>query len=131
MEIEPIETTLERMEEIVAGVGWNRDSLLDLAKDFINEKGLTAAFVGYLEENAADEGFELKFKHLTNDQKDLIFNKAAEIMAAGNGGEDQMPLETAKHQVATMSISEMLETLPDNKRKVLPFDPETGEAWQD
>ncbi len=65
---------------------------------------------------------------LTDAQKEEIFNKAVDILSAGNG-EETMPEWTARKLLEGLSTEKIVEEHFQDYENLLSFDPETGEPW--
>lgn len=70
------------------------------------------------------------YAHLTDEQRRQIESECAEILSAGDGGDNTMPLCDARVLLLEQSIEEMMRNSQvDDWSKRLDFDPETGLPW--
>jgi len=73
-----------------------------------------------------------KYAHLDDAQRSKIREITADIMAAGDGGDNQQTVEQSLDVMSDWTIEEMLDYAQvDDWSTRIDFDPETGEAWED
>ena len=127
------DNTLEEIEMIQEAQGWSRNTMLDLYKDFVNEKNLTADFLAYIKEVQREEHGETAYSNLTDVQVEQLRQILIDISAAGNEGPTDSSVQQAWSIYSDYNTEEIIDELNANNvdlRGRVDFDPETGEAWE-
>jgi hypothetical protein len=130
---EQIAQNWEQIEQIQSEQGWNRDSMLDLAKDFLNQEGRTTEFLYFLKKQQLEEKGNEGYEHLDDAQVESLRAVLKSIYMAGDGSETNSQ-HAADSIYDGYNINEIIDELKANDidlRKRIDFDPETGEAWED
>ena len=123
----------DKIEQIQSEQGWNRDSMFDLMKDFLNEEGRTTEFLYFLKKRQLEEKGSEGYEHLTDVQVEKLRQILIDISAAGSEGPTDGSVQQAWSIYADHNINEIIDELNANDvdlRKRIDFDPETGDAWE-
>lgn len=123
----------DQIEKIQSEQGWNRDSMFDLMKDFLNEEGRTTEFLYFLKKQQLEEKGNEGYEHLTDVQVEQLRNLLIGIYAAGNGDTSTQSFEHARGIYSDYNINEIIDELNANDIDLserIDFDPETGEEWE-
>lgn len=123
---------LEQIEQIQSEQGWNRDTMLDLANDFIAEKNLEIDFLHFLRKQQLEEKGNEGYEHLSDEQVESLRAVLKRIYMAGDG-ENKNSASAADAIYDGYNINEIMEELRANDvdfREQFIFDPETGEEWE-
>lgn len=122
----------DQIEQIQSEQGWNRDSMLDLAKDFLNEQGRTTDFLFFLKKQQLEEKGNEGYEHLDDAQVEKLRAVLKSVYMAGDG-ENKNTQHAADSIYDGYNINEIIDELNANEidlRKRVDFDPETGEEWE-
>ena len=130
---EQIAKNWEQIEQIQSEQGWNRDSMLDLAKDFLNEQGRTTEFLYFLKKQQLEEKGNEGYEHLSDQQVEELRAVLKRVYMAGDG-ENKNTQHAADSIYNGYNINEIMDELEANDidlRYQVGFDPETGEKWEE